>query len=337
MNPVKTAVVVLNWNSPEDTVACLESICLSDTSDYGIIVVDNGSSDHSAATLTRWMEKASNGSKLKWGSTIEGQPDPFMWSSSRCSFLALVLRLSNDGYAAGNTAGIKLARRLGANYAWILNNDTLVAPSALRILQERATSSKDIAVAGALIVDVERPDRIQCFGGGRFNLASTRATFVGAGIHSDEAEQFAESSPKVDFISGACMFCSLDALATVDDLCPEYFLFFEDFECCYRLRHLGYRLAVDSAARVYHRGGGSSGSSSDLFLRSPTAAFHASRSAIIFYRRNHAKLVFWAVAVRYVFGLLLLLRRRSLGVAVLRGIQSGLKDHHLVASRGSQE
>ena len=53
MGDPKVCVVLLNWNGRDDTLACLDSLELSDYSPLEIVVVDQGSQDGLVEVLGR--------------------------------------------------------------------------------------------------------------------------------------------------------------------------------------------------------------------------------------------------------------------------------------------
>ena len=52
----RVTVVVLNWNSWQNTVVCLHSVLAIDYTNYEVIIVDNGSVDNSAEEIMKWLE-----------------------------------------------------------------------------------------------------------------------------------------------------------------------------------------------------------------------------------------------------------------------------------------
>ena len=50
-----TAIIILNWNGADDTLACLDSLAKAE-GDFRIYVVDNGSTDNSLARIQAWMD-----------------------------------------------------------------------------------------------------------------------------------------------------------------------------------------------------------------------------------------------------------------------------------------
>ena len=50
-----TAIIILNWNGADDTLACLQSLAKAE-GDFRVYVVDNGSSDDSLARIETWVK-----------------------------------------------------------------------------------------------------------------------------------------------------------------------------------------------------------------------------------------------------------------------------------------
>src|SRR6266542_2816690 len=88
----RVVAVVLNWNLPQATLECLDSLRAVDYPDFEVLVVDNGSADGSQAAIEA------------------ARPD-----------LPVLQTGANLGYAGGNNVGIEEAIRRGAEFVWILN------------------------------------------------------------------------------------------------------------------------------------------------------------------------------------------------------------------------
>src|SRR5215467_1114173 len=111
------AAVVLAWNLRDETAACGESLRAQGYERLRLLFVDNGSTDGSPAFLR------------------ERFPD------------ATVLALpENVGIASGYNAGLERALAENADYALVLNNDTLFAPGMLRALVEAAERHPEAGV-----------------------------------------------------------------------------------------------------------------------------------------------------------------------------------------------
>ena len=127
----RVAVIVLNWNGREDTLECLRSIRSIAYSNFGVIVVDNGSTDGSVAAI-----RAS-------------QPS-----------VEVIDTGENLGFAGGNNVGIRRALELGADYVLLLNNDTVVDPGLLRAFVAAAALHPEAGAFGAKIYFHSEPTRI---------------------------------------------------------------------------------------------------------------------------------------------------------------------------------
>ncbi len=102
MHP-KVSIIVLNWNGKKDTQECLNSLSSINYPNFDVILVDNGSSDGSVEFFKN------NFPKIK-----------------------LIANMRNLGFAEGNNVGVKFAVKNGANYVFLLNNDTRVDKDVLK-------------------------------------------------------------------------------------------------------------------------------------------------------------------------------------------------------------
>lgn len=316
-----TAVVVLSWNGLADTRQCVESVVRSDATDFGVIVVDSGSEPAEASALLHWLM-----GRFGVVETLHSETGSRCYEAEQksggCTYIGLVLLGTNRGYGSGNNAGIRKATAVGARFVWILNNDTTVSPSALRLLQEFADGRDGVGAIGSLVLRHADPTQVECLGGAQFSAFSTRRRNCGEGPRERLVSGKAE---RLDYISGCSMFLSTNVLAEVGGLPEHYFLYFEELDLCRRLTVAGYRLWVEPRAIVFHKGGAASGSVPQYSRRSALAAYYAARSSVVFVRRFHRWCTPAAVVSRLGLGLLLLRANRSVGLASLRGVSAGLR------------
>mgnify|MGYP003337417274 CR=1 FL=1 len=52
----QTAIVLVNFNAPDDTIECLASLLNSREQNFKIIIVDNNSSTENKMHLVQWLE-----------------------------------------------------------------------------------------------------------------------------------------------------------------------------------------------------------------------------------------------------------------------------------------
>ena len=116
------AIILLNWNSYQDTLACLDSLAKIDYPNYRLVVIDNGSEDESVAKIQA------------------AYPD-----------LPLAVTGENLGFVGGNNLGMQIAKNMGADYMLLLNNDTEVDPQFLGLMVTAAEKDEQVGVVGPTI------------------------------------------------------------------------------------------------------------------------------------------------------------------------------------------
>ena len=116
----KASIVVVTFNNLRLNRLCLESLYeRTEWPNFEVIVVDNGSTDGTAAYLSEARERFPN--------------------------LRLILNEKNRGFAAANNAGLATAT---GNYFVLLNNDTVLARGWLSALIQHLEANPDIGLIG---------------------------------------------------------------------------------------------------------------------------------------------------------------------------------------------
>lgn len=232
MNPAVTCII-LNWNGWRDTIECLGALKRCTYPNLSIIVVDNGSTNDSVARI-----KASC-------------PDIFLLESGR-----------NLGFAGGNNIGIRHAIAHGAEYVWLLNNDTRPSPDALTALVEKAATDDRIGAVGSVCYYADSPSTVEAWGGARVNL------WIGYGHNSTEPRE----DSWFHSLNGTSILVSTAAIKDAGLLDEVFFLYWEDTEFCLRMRKRGWRIAAASDSRIEHKVHGSSAGNSLNLDRYQTAS-----------------------------------------------------------------
>jgi GT2 family glycosyltransferase len=236
-------VVVLNYNNWPETEKCLESLEALDYPEYRLVIVDNGSSDRHSRDL-----------------------------AERSPALVLLQNSENLGFAGGNNRGIQYALKHGANYVWLLNNDTRVEEGSLRALVETAQRDAQVGAVGAILLNGTGKSKIEAWGGGQVNFLT--------GLPSHHRGR---PSGRMDYLCGASLLLRCRAVEDVGMLDEGFFLYWEDTDLCFRLRAHGWKLGVAETARITHKGSGSTVFQSTLY------DYYFTASSIRFFRR-HARL-----------------------------------------------
>lgn len=297
------AIVLLNWNGWRDTLECLESVYLLDHDSFAVIVVDNASTDGSAEHILGWPGPrrpdgaANEMPPTKWQIRSEndspGKPEPLQFGER-----IFIQAAHNGGFASGNNLGIRYALAAGCDYVWLLNNDTVVDPSALSALIRRTRSSQHIGMCGSVLRFYDQPEKIQAIGGVKFNFWLARGEQLGQGLNADDpaVREIAKSEP--DYIAGASMLVTKDLLEDVGLMEEGYFLYFEEIDWAMRARPR-WELAIAGDSVVYHKEGGSIGTSSRN-RRSVLSQYYLTRNLLRFYaiRRPGMLLIAFARTVQ---------------------------------------
>ena len=163
-----------------------------------------------------------------------------------------VLILENEknlGFAGGNNTGIRHALAHGADYVWLLNNDTKPDPHALSELVAKALTDTKIGAVASICYYADAPSTVQAWAGARVNLWTGSARLS---IKPRRDEWF-------HALNGTSFLLSRAAIESVGLLDESFFLYWEDTEFCLRLRKKGWRIAAAPDSRVLHKVGASTG------------------------------------------------------------------------------
>ena len=229
---------------------------------------------------------------------------------------------TEPGFSAGNNAGIDRALELAADWVLILNNDTVVAPDALRRLLAAAEAHPRAGILSPVIFFME-PDEIVWFGGARFDPARGRS---GRMEHHRSRLPASSSVRTIDRATGAAMLVSRAAIEAAGAFDPDYFFLYEDVDLSLRVRDTGFDVVFVPSARVWHRVSATQGEP-----LTPTISYYGVRNNLMTCQR-HAPLrgpAAWrrelACVATHVAGVR---RARRSRTACLLALTAGWRDFH---------
>ena len=276
----RVTAVVLNWNGLEDTLVCLRSVVRSDWPELDVLVVDNGSRQ-SAAPHVR-----------------EAYPQ-----------VRVLENATNLGYAGGNNVGIRDALARGADYVWILNNDTEVEAATLYELVQTATARPRVGAVGGKVLRSDDPRRLWVAWG----VVTWRQSLVGLVGEDARDDGLYDGEREVEWIPGCSVLYSAEALRVVGALDDDFFAYHEDADWAERARRAGWQCWYTGAARTYHAVHGSSGGPGHY---GGFRKYLSARNSILYARKHgtpaqRARLYLWiALTLPFVW-----LRRAASGEA----------------------
>ncbi len=231
MKHVDLSVIILNFNTLAVTRACLASIKRSKLSGYTmeVIVCDNASTDGSDAMVTKEFPE-----------------------------VTFIQNGKNVGFAAGNNPGIKKSK---GRYILLLNSDTEVEADTftamIKFMDEHPR-------AGAATCKLNLPDGSMdpaCHRG--FPTPWVAFTYV-AKLEKlfPKTRAFGEyhqgyknlhTPHEVDCISGAFFMVRREAVRDVGGLDEDYFMYAEDIDWAYRIKHAGWQIWYCPMVSILHK------------------------------------------------------------------------------------
>jgi GT2 family glycosyltransferase len=199
-----------------------------------------------------------------------------------------VIRLEeNVGFGRANNAGLEAET---SAFVLLLNPDVILGESCVARLTEFLVAHPDSGAAGPRL---ERPD-------GRLDLAARRAfpsplaalfRFAGLSRLFPNSPRFnrynlgnlsADTVHEIDSGTAACLLVRRAALDQVGLFDPDYFMYGEDLDLCYRLRRGGWKIYFVPTATAVHV----KGTSTRQAARRMLYEFH--RAMWIFHKKHYA-------------------------------------------------
>lgn len=210
---MKVSVVIPIYNGFEDTQECLESLFRFNPG-TSVVIVDDASNDGSLSQLQASFPD------------IEGL---------RCEY--------NVGFGAASNAGLKKAFDGGADFALLVNNDTLFTEGLIDKLLETGRANPDAGLVAPLIRAY--PSGEIWSAGGTARLEEGRADNL-VEVQSDEPYE-------TDWLTGCAYLMPREVFEKVGGFDERFFMYAEDLEFSLRVRAAGYRLIVEPRALFHHK------------------------------------------------------------------------------------
>jgi GT2 family glycosyltransferase len=306
------AVVVLNFNGWRDTLACVRSLL-----DEGscvrrlVIVCDNGSSDGSFEQLRRGM--APWDAQMRCLTRDEADRGLGALDDAGPFRLVLIQNGANLGFAGGCNVGLRWGMAAGADYLWLLNNDTELQADALGALVRHMQATPAMGLCGSKLIYHDDRSLIQARGGAIYNRDWAAGLHIGVFDPVTKAEDPAHIEAQMDYVVGASMMATRRLIEQIGLMTEDYFLYFEEMDWAMKAKSAGFTLGYASQSVVFHKEGATIGSShrrrgSSLSMRFMT------RNRLLFTRRFFPQHM-WAVRKRLMLEILVFLKARDWGAA----------------------
>jgi hypothetical protein len=244
----RVAIVIINWNGFNDTTECLKSLRKVDYPNYDIVVVDNASTNGLPYEIKKMFPE-----------------------------IELIKNQENLGVAEGINVGMRYALKNGADYIFLLNNDTVVKEDAISQLVRVLENERDIGLASA-VVNVyghSNPYKVEHYG-----VYANPETGISAVVITKNAPY--------NYLSGCALMARSSFIKQVGMLDKRFFIYGEDKDWCFRFVKNGYRLTVADKAIVWHKHSASSGGPC-----SPTSLYYSIRNDRLFCEKIKKRTFGW--------------------------------------------
>jgi GT2 family glycosyltransferase len=244
-------IVILNWNSADDTLAAVESVLEMDYPNFRVLVVDNGSTDDSLATL----------------------------AGMRDCRVEFIKSTENLGFTGGCNLGFRWALENGADYVWLLNSDAVTAVSTLSSLVTMAEADPTIGLLSPMIASLQQPSRF-IYAGGFYD-----AQLPGCNITRDveTGHRWVKENSTSVILLGTALLIRVDLIRKIGELDDVFFAYWEDIDFSLRSNEAGFRNAVDFNSTVSHSEKFPTDRPQDI---KPHFWYYTARNEILFWRKH---------------------------------------------------
>ncbi len=187
--------------------------------------------------------------------------------------VTLQLSDTNVGFGAGMNLIAEHDEIADSDLLWFLNSDIRLDADCLKHLEEEIDAGQFVVISPLIhSTDVTGPSIWYC--GGSIDASALRVTHDLYGCDVDDAPRHPFET---DFITGAAPMMRASTFRAVGGFPRGYFIYWEDTLLSWKVRHMGMRLGVVPAARLWHAVGASSG-----YGQSPTFYYWSARNRFIF-------------------------------------------------------
>lgn len=268
------SIIIVNYQTFELTKNAINSILEYDYPfQVEIILVDNASEDDS-------FQKIQNYFKNK---------------------VIFIQSTVNNGFAAGNNQALEIAT---GKYQLLLNSDTIVWEDTLSSIYNYMEEHVDVGACGCQVLLKSGELDKAC----KRSFPNVKNSFfrlfhipTKSDVDNYNLTSLSDDGVyEIDCLTGAFMFIRKKALDDVGFLDEAFFMYGEDIDLCYRLKHSGWRIIYYGKSKITHFKGESSKKQKSKLI------YEFYRAMYIYYNKHHAHDYFFAVNWVVYFGIGLL-------------------------------
>jgi GT2 family glycosyltransferase len=236
---IDLSIIIVNYRSADYVFNCIKCIeAQTQKIQYEVIVVDNASYDECRQNISIF------------------ENTKYMQSDV------------NLGFGKANNLGASVAR---GTVLLFLNPDTEIREHALDRLYEEFQKLKEPGAVGCRLLNEDGTLQTSC--------VQAFPTIVNQTLDSEIFQRVFPNSPlwgnavlhenlcepaSVEVVSGACIMIGRKTFDKVGGFSPDYFMYAEDLDLCYKVKQTGFTNYFVGGVSVIHYGGGSTKSVSNF-------------------------------------------------------------------------
>lgn len=275
----KISIIIVNWNTKDDTARCINSIYKNCTIKPEIIIVDNNSQDNSYEYLKKHFPK-----------------------------IRLINNPKNYGYAKANNQGIKIAKY---ELVLILNPDTQIQKNTIENLVNYYKNNQNTGAVVPLLLNSDKS--IQYFY--HRKLPTTNYLFASLIYNYTPYKNFSASkklflldldfknNTQIEQAAGVCILTSKSVVRKIGGLFDNNLpIFLNDVDFSKRLKNNKLSIFLISTSTIIHSKSSTTGKLEPYTLRQESLISH-----IYYFKKNHNLVVYITVKLTITATLILLL------------------------------
>jgi GT2 family glycosyltransferase len=241
------AVIIVNWNTFDDTRICLEHIYAlpKPKCDIGVWVIDNASTGDDADRIQATFPQVN-----------------------------LIRNPDNRGFSKANNQGINEAVEKGYRYIHLINSDAYIhSPDMFDKIVEFGDNRQDVGIFGTKVLNPDGTLQFSCRRFPTLGAGVFRNTLLGRLFPNNKyAKDYLmgdidhDKERKVDWVSGCSMVLRGELIEKLGAFDEQFFMYCEDLDLCRRATDYGSNVWFFPEAVVTHKIGASSDKSAEKMI-----------------------------------------------------------------------
>ena len=264
---ISVSIIIVNWNTKNETISAIKSIYRNCSISFEIIVVDNNSQDGSCSYFREKFPK-----------------------------IKLIKNSKNYGYAKANNQGLKIAKN---KLVLILNPDTQVQKNTIEKLVSYYINNQNVGAVVPLLLNTNRS--IQYFYHRKlptvkFLIASLIYNYTPYKNFPPSKELFLlnldfKKNTQIEQAAGVCILTSKSIVKKVGGLFDNNLpIFLNDVDFSKRLKNKKLNIFLIPKSKIIHKKSSSTGKLEPYTLRQESLLSH-----IYYFKKNHNLIIYLSI------------------------------------------